>query len=245
MTLIVALQTSDDKIVMAADGMNVTFGDGLGSSSQYAYRNRKINPVKSTDWTMALSGLGSMSAFQKRLETEVDLGIRPPFDPHIEIGGPEYLNELIRLTRAVYADERNSKEPFSPTLLAGFDIERKPQVLAASLPRPGYFIAPKVFVLGAQEETATWIIRVLGGCCTTLEDVKKLAYFTIWQISKQDLRVGSIESGYPIDLCVMSAESPTHFEELSKLPSWMINWETNLQTCFMNALRAKEKGDSV
>lgn len=235
MTLIVALQTSDNRIVIAADGMNFTYGDGLGGSTeQYSYRNNKLIPVKGTNWTLAFAGVAALKVLHKRLETEIDVGVRPPFHSHINIGGPDYLDALICLSQDVY--HRGEEMPFCPTVLAGFDSDGKAQILVASLPRPGYFFAPGSFSLGAQETTSNWIMQTLGGACTTLENVKRLAYFTIWQISKQDVRVGKIESGYPIDLCVMSANSPTQFEEMNTVPGWMHSWETRLQESFSKAI---------
>jgi len=237
MTLIVALQTANNKMVLAADSMNLTVGDALGDSSdQYSYPCEKLYPVRRTNWTLPFAGVSGINSFHRQLETEVELGMRPPFDPHIEIGGPAYLNALIGISRSA-GNVAGEQMPFSPTLLAGFDIDGKPQVLAATLPRPGYCLAPRIFPVGAQETTANWIMRTLGGSCSDLEDVKRPAYFTIWQISKQDARVGKLESGYPFSLCVMSPSGPAQFEKLSVLPEWMVTWEDNLQTCFTRTMR--------
>jgi hypothetical protein len=238
MSLIVALRTTENEIVIAADSMNLTYGNALGDNwEQYAYPCEKLYPIKRTNWVLAFAGVGAINSFHKKLEAQVELGIRPAFDPHIEIGGPEYLNALSAMTRSA-GDAVEQEMPFSPTLLAGFGIDSKPQVLAASLPKAGYYLAPSIFPLGAQEPTANWIMRTLGANCSSLEDVKRLACFTIWQISKLDVRVGKVESGYPISLCVMSPDGAPQFETLSTIPPWMLASEKNLQECFALALRA-------
>lgn len=244
MTLIVSLQTADNKIVLAADSLNLTPTDALGDDrDNYCFARNKIHPVEHTRWVLVNAGSSSMGSFNKQLEAEVELGMRPAFDPHIEIGGPAYLNTLIQI--AITAGTPEKPMPPSPTFLAGFDIHGKSHVLVANPPMLGYSEAQSIHPLGAQETTAFWIMRILGSSCSDLEDVKRLAYFTIWQISKQDVRVGNPAAGYPISLCVMSSDSPAQFEELSTVPQWMSDWEHNLQECFVTTLRAREKGESV
>ncbi len=232
MSLIVAMQTLDKKIVVAADSLCLTYGNGLGDTTeQYAYYCEKLKRIAATNWILASAGF-SVDGFHSELEAEVETGRRPQFDCDIRIGGPIYLKALGDKIRFAAEGMPEEKLPYHPVMLAGFDSTRKPVVLGASLPKYGYFLAPTIYPLGAQEPTANWIMRTLGANCSGTEDVKRLAYFTIWQISKLDVRVGKLESGFPISLCVMSAEGHVVTEKLAALPEWMVTWEANLQTCF-------------
>jgi hypothetical protein len=226
----------DKGIVVAADSLCLTYGNGLGDLEQYSYRCDKLKTIAGTEWVLASGGF-SVDGFHSELEAEVGRGKRAPFDPDIRIGGPAYLKALGDKIRFAAKGIPKNKTPFHPIILAGFDSVGKPIVLAGSLPRCGYGVAPAIYPLGAQEPTAFWIMNTLGGSCSSLEEFKRLAYFTIWQISKLDVRVGKVESGFPISLCVMSPDGPLQLEELSTIPQWMATWEEHLQECFTRAMR--------
>jgi hypothetical protein len=52
-------------------------------------------------------------------------------------------------------------------------------------------------------------------CITSLQNLKKLIYFSIWQVSKFDARVGRPDVGLPITMCVMEAGKPPQHESMS------------------------------
>jgi hypothetical protein len=231
MSLIVALQTSENKIVLAADSLCMTTSNGLGEPEQYTYRCDKLNRVAGTDWLIAYAGV-SLDYLRRKINAEIASKARTPFNPNIEIGGPEYLAALSQELRST----PNGDKIFCPTILAGFGTDENPVVFGASLPRPGYSVAPSIYPLGAQEACAFWIMRSLGACCLTVESVKSLACFTIWQMAKMDARIGDVSSGYPISICVMSPREPIEIEHLDTVPEWMENWEEKMQNCFIGTV---------
>jgi hypothetical protein len=240
MSLIVAMQMLDKKIVVAADSLCLTYGNGLGDTTeQYPYGCGKLKRIAGTDWILASAGF-SVDGFHSELEAEIETGVTPQFNRDIRIGGPKYLKALGDKIRVATEGIPEERKPYHPMMLAGFDSAGRPAVLGASPPKHGYSLAQAIYPLGAQEPTAHWIMRTLGANCSSLEDVKRLACFTIWQISKIDVRVGRIESGYPISLCVMSAGEPVQTENLTALPGWMLTWEVNLQACFARTMQAPQ-----
>jgi hypothetical protein len=193
-----------------------------------------LYPVKGTNWVLAFAGWGGVETFYRALQSEVELGHVPAFDPHIEIGGLAYLTALMQK-----ATKAGGKMPQSPTILAGFDIDQQPYILAAVLPDGAPYKESRISARGAQNSTALWILNTLIGCCTSLEDVKKLAYFTISQVAKQELKVGGLEDGYAISMAVLESDKPNHYESLenSTLNGWLKDWETGLQKSFMEVIR--------
>jgi hypothetical protein len=210
MTLIVAFQTSDDRIVIAADGLKVEYN---GESNTPSTIN-KLCEVRTTNWILAFAGTSAVEAFYLRLQAEIELGHRQ-FDPHLEIGGPAYLNALTRMASEGVEAAPGKQMPPTTAILAGFDIARKPLLLATMLPAGGYWPIRESVAIGIQDSTAFWLLRTLGDICTTLDRIKKLAAFIIWEASGQDLRVGKPEL-YPINLCVMEANKPHEYQQVER-----------------------------
>jgi hypothetical protein len=230
MTLIVSIQ-HEGKIVLAADGMAYT---PASQNANVPYRKNKLFPVKGTDWVLGFAGWGGIASFHKRLEAEVDLDRIPHFDSHLEVGGFEYFNALRRIS-----EEQGKNMPPSPTLLAGFDINGKPLVISAVLPSGACYDAHEITAFGAQNSTALWILNTLLSCCGSLEDVKRLAYFTISQVAKHELQVGSLEAGYAISLCVLEPGKPIHSEQEngSALNGWLGEWQRKFQDSFKTSIK--------
>jgi len=230
MTLIVSMQ-HEDKIVLAADGMAHT---PASEQANVPYAVNKLFPVKGTDWVLAFAGWGGIESFHKRLEAEVELHHIPEFDPHLEIGGFEYFNALRRIS-----EEQGKGMPQSPTILAGFDLNNKPLVLSAVLPSGACYNADKITALGTQNSTALWILNTLFGACASLEDVKRLAYFTIYQVAKHELKVGSLEAGYTISLCLLEPGKRNPCEQInsSALNEWLGDWQQKFQDSFKMGIR--------
>ena len=228
-TLIVSMQ-HEDKIVLAADGMAYT---AASERADVPYAVGKLFPVKGTDWIFAFAGWGGIQSFHKRLEAEVETGQIPRFNSHLEIGGLDYLSALRHIA------EGQGKMQNSSVVLAGFDIYGKPLVLTASLPSGGSYPANKIDAFGAQNSTALWILNTLFDCCASLEDVKRLAYFTISQVAKHELKVGSLEAGYTISLCVLESGKRGPVEEIdsSALNGWLGEWHQKFQDSFRESIR--------
>jgi len=233
MTLIVSMQY-EGKIVMAADGMVYTQGS---SNANIPYPAEKLYPVKGTNWMFAFSGWGGVESLQKTIEAEVGLGHSPPFDLHLPIGGPLYLDALrVKAREGGVAFEAN-------VALAGFDLEGEPYILSTALPSGATYNLGKVAALGVQDSTAMWLMGTLYDCCTCLEDVKKMAYFVITQVAKQELKVGHPEH-YAISLAVLEngKQSQREHKKYHDLQGWIGDWESGLQRCFMRIIR--EQGNS-
>jgi hypothetical protein len=105
----------------------------------------------------------------------------------------------------------------------------------------GYHPIRESVAIGIQDLTALWLLRALSDCCTTLDRIKKLASFIIWEASGQDLRVGKPEL-YPINLCVMEANKPHEYQEINRasVNGWLKDWRENVQNCFVQALDRME-----
>jgi 20S proteasome alpha/beta subunit len=228
MTLIVSMQY-ENKIVMAADGMAFTHGS---DKVDIPYPTEKLFSVKGTNWILAFSGWAGVESCQKTIEAEVSLKQSPAFNPHLPIGGPLYLDAL----RTKAQEGGNILETHAA--LAGFDLEGNPYILSAVLPRGGTYNLWKIAALGVQESTAMWIMNTLLACCTCLEDVKRLAYFTITQIAKQEIKVGHPER-YAISLAVLENEKQPQREHkrYQDFQDWFGDWESGLQRCFISILR--------
>jgi hypothetical protein len=235
MTLVIAIRTAS-RVIVAADSLS--YNTDLETGANLPFAQNKLHSVAGTDWVMASAGNAVFDTLKREVETEIELGQRPPFDPHLEIGGPAFLRTLAEKAR----QENPVEIPQCWIALCGFDTKKKPLVLTANPPRPGYMVTGQITALGAQWPTATWILNLLAGSCPTIEAARKLACFTIWQISKQELKVGTIEAGYPISSCVLEYGKPAHFGETSReaLDGWLAEWEQSLQDCFMQAIKRIE-----
>ncbi len=223
MTLVVSLQ-HERQLVLAADGMG--YYSAVGGS--YAYPTHKLYPVADTGWIFAFAGSGEVKVLHGRLETELKRGDFK-VDPSIEIGGVDYLNRLGRLYEA---------KDKSVALIAGFDSNSQPKVLSKDL--PGSISEwGGIGAIGAQRATALWMMNTMAPCCSSLEEVKHLACFTIWQVSRKELTVGSPERGYVVSLCVLDADRSPQWEELgeSAVSAWMHAWLQKLQDAFKQSLK--------
>jgi hypothetical protein len=238
-TLIVAVCTADDSIIIGADSL-VYLADEINNLNP-SFAENKLWNIRQANWTLACAGSDIVGAFYKRIEAEVELGQRPPFDSHLEIGGPAYLNALTALafeTQNV-APDRNMLP--TTVLLAGFDLKNKPYLLQTQLPMGGYFAPPGgVAILGAQDAVVWWMLSTLGACCDTSEAAEKLICFTIWQASKRDMRLGRPEADFPISLCVMEAGKPNRHKRFdrSAVDTWMKDWEAQLRNCLLRTINA-------
>lgn len=231
-SLLIAIRTKSE-VILATDGLSLQ--TDMHTGADVPFPSKKLHTIAGTSWVMVSVGHGIFDTFSKELEAEVELGQRPAFDVHLEIGGPAYLRSL--------RDKAREANPYGDipqcwVVIAGFDRDNNPLILSANPPLPGYSIAEPITTLGAQWPTAAWILHLLAGSCTTVDALQKLACFTIWQISKQELKIGSIEAGYPIYSCILKVGESPHFEEMSRaaLDGWLTNWEEELQTCFMEAI---------
>jgi hypothetical protein len=167
-TLIVALRTEDGKIIIGADGL--VYVNDQANNLNPTFPTNKLLSVRRTDWKLAYAGSNVVEAFSKRIEAEVELGQRSPFDPHLEIGGPAYLNALNILASEAERAAPDRKMPTTTVLLAGFDIDKNPYLLQSQLPHGGYFTPPGGYaVLGVQDAIVWWLLLALGPCCETNE----------------------------------------------------------------------------
>src|ERR1035441_10808499 len=160
MSLFVSVKT-DRHIVLASDGLSLS--SASNDQAQFTVPTKKLHLVKGTNWVTAAVGHAVFDAFEKRVESEIELGQREPFDPHLEIGGPDYLNALVTMAHRAGASVSLAGFPQSWIALAGFDIHDKPLVLTANPPRPGIVPGNQIEAFGAQLQTALWIIHHLAG----------------------------------------------------------------------------------
>jgi hypothetical protein len=190
---------------------------------------------------MVSVGNSGFDIFKQELEAEIAVGQRAPFDSHLSIGGPALLRALRQ--KAIQIGSPETGFPLSWVALAGFDLQNKPLILTANLPLLGYSVVTEPIVaMGAQFPTAAWILYTLAESCTSIETLRKLAVFTIWEMSKRELKIGRIEAGYPIHSCVMEFGKPQQFAEASsaELDIWLKDWEQGLRDCFTGVIEAME-----
>jgi hypothetical protein len=214
MTLVIAISDSQS-IIVAADGM----GYVEQGTAAMPYRTDKLCAVPTTNWVMGFAGAVGLAGLRAALDTKLRAG-EVKLDPRFEIGAIEYVSALSRLGTA------NG----TSVLLAGFDSNNHPQILVSS-PFPA--TPHPQTVIGAQQATARWILTTLSPACSTLEDYKKLAYFTIWQTS--DLKIGKPEIGYPIGLAVLTPNLPPDFLQPAfheVIPKWL----EHMQSAFRQSL---------
>jgi 20S proteasome alpha/beta subunit len=238
MSLFVAIKT-DNQIVLASDGLSLS--SASNDQIQFTLPAQKLHLIKDTNWVIASVGHAVFGAFEQRLESEIELGQREPFDPHLEIGGPDYLNALVSMAHRAATSAAIAGLPQSWIALAGFDIHNKPMILTANPPRAGIVLGNPIEAFGAQFPTALWILHHLVGSCAELEDIRRLACFTVWELSKHEILIGSPEAGYPITSCVMETGELPQFKETSRtdMDGLLKDWETTLQTCFARAIEIK------
>jgi hypothetical protein len=236
-SLIVAIRT-DSQIILAADSLSLEGDAHTGADVPFSVC--KLHRVAGTDWIMASIGHAAFDTFKREIEAEIALGQRPAFDPHLSVGGPMLFRALREKAREAGAPDSNF--PQSWVILAGFDLENKPLILSANPPLLGYRVAEPITVLGAQWPTASWILYTLAASCGTIEMVRKLAVFAVWEISKRELKVGSIEAGYAIHSCVMEFGKPHEFIETTSadLDVWLKEWETGLRDSFADVIEKVE-----
>lgn len=235
MTLIVSMQY-EGKIVIAADGMAYTQGE---NNANIPYPTDKLHQVKSTDWICTFSGWGGVQSFQRAIESEIEAGYSPPLDSRLPVAGPAYLEAL-----SAKAREGVPKQS-AHVALAGFDLEGKPYILSRVIPNGGTYSLPPIAALGVQESTAAWLMNTLFPCCESLEDVKRLACFAIFQVAKQEIKVGRPEY-YGISLAVLENGKPTQRQQktYAEMLNWLNGWEQGLQRCFMSIIQCQIKGNS-
>ena len=232
MTLIVSMQY-EGKIVIAADGMAYTQGDG---NANIPYPTEKLHVVKGTEWISVFSGWGGVESYRTAIESEIELGHFPPFDSHLPIGGPLYLNALRTKAR------EDGQQQSAHVAVAGFNLDGQPYILSAVLPKGATYNLAPIAALGVQDSTAMWLMNTLLACCKSLEDVKRLAYFTVFQIAKQEIKVGHPEH-YQISLAVLENGKQPQRERnrYSDIRNWLNGWERGVQQSFMDAIKDRSK----
>jgi hypothetical protein len=195
------------------------------------YATDKLHLVKDTNWISTFSGWAGIQSYQNAIEAEIELGHAQPFDPHLPVGGPAYLNAL----RNRAHDTGQSQN--TQVVIAGLDMDGNPYTLSATLPNGGPYCPSAIAAFGVQDSTAVWLMSTLFPSCESLEDVKRLACFAIFQIAKQEIKVGHPEH-YRISLAVLEngkqpqRESKTYSEMLK----WLDDWERNMRSCFMSVI---------
>ena len=239
LTLIIAVQTTDDKIVIGADGLLLSYSPD--TDAQVAFPTNKLYSVKGTDWILAFAGESILETFYRTIEAQVELRQRPPFDPHIEIGGIAYLNALQSAVLETQRSTPGRTMRDTTVILAGFDLNKKPCVLQAIIPRGGCYLAPGALAIaGATGPSmiAHWLVVSIQKCRTSVQTLKKLIYFSIWQVSKFDTRVGRPDVGLPITTCVMEAGKPPRYESISsgEITAALGDWESGLQEYVIRTL---------
>jgi hypothetical protein len=234
MSLFVSIQT-EEQIILASDGLRLS--SASDDQAEITLPANKLRLIKDTNWVCASVGHAVFDVFEKRIASEIELGYRQPFDPHLEIGGPDYLNTLIGMAHQT-AKAGMTGLPQAWIALAGFDIHDKPIVLTAHPPQAGNAFADPITALGSQWPTAAWLLYLLTPSCQTVEEIRRLACFTVWQLSRHEIKIGSPETGYPITSCVLEAKKPPQFSEVNRadLDTWLADWEDHLQTSFMQAI---------
>ena len=239
MTLIIAVQTTDDRIVIGADGLLLSYS--IDTDAQVAFPTNKLYSVKRTDWILAFAGASILETFYRTIEAEVELGQRPPFDPHIEIGGIAYLNALQAIVLETQKSTPGITMSDTTVILAGFDLDKKPYLLQAVIPKGGFYRAPGALAIAGgngPSMIAHWLVVSMRKCITSAQNLKKLIYFSIWQVSKFDARVGRPEVGLPITLCVMEAGKPPQYESISldEIGAALGDWESGLQEYLLRTI---------
>jgi hypothetical protein len=242
MSLVIAVK-HDDKIVIASDTMGFTTGAG---DANVPYLTRKLYQVQNTDMIVGGAGSGVLESLVRTIEAA-----GKHFQNHIYNGGLPYSTELHELAKGqgFWDSAKRQYIPMMTTyvVIAGFDSQGRPGILRTTLPQQqrGALDNATGIVLGAQWEVAHWIIETLRPCCVTLDHVKRLVHFTIWQIGKHELKVGSPENGYPIDICTLEFGKSPVFESYGITALTRLrDWRKNLQECFMQVIK-DEKGEGV
>jgi hypothetical protein len=243
MTLIIAIPTPDDRIIIGSDGLIQSYD--RNTDSNLGLSTNKLYRVEHTDWVLAFAGDSALAVFHKQIEAELKLGQRRPFDPHIDIGGPAYFNALSEIAFKAMQSAPGTTMNETRALLAGFDINNKPYLLESTIPKGGFHNSPggwSVIAATGPAIIATWLLLGMQKCYTSIEAIKKLICFMIWQVSRTDMRIGRLDAGYPITLCVMEAGKPPQYESRrwEDLDRYLCDWESHLQACLMRAIDAIE-----
>ena len=231
MTLIVSIKTKDS-IILAADGMGYTHGEDQGNIPYHALKLHRAN----TAWVIAFSGSAAVEVQHQALEAEISKGSESAVvDSNIDIGGPDYIEKL---RAKIPKDVMKEKTTLT---LAGFTPDGRPRVFTAIFPVGPIINAPDVSAHGAQKGTAQWILNMFSGGCTTNEQFRDLAAFSIWQIANQELTVGRMELGYRLSCCILKAGCPSPspiIEQLEITPTLarMNNGLKSLQDAFSSFL---------
>ena len=207
MTLIVTLQT-ENEIVMAADGMGYSQGDG----SSIPYAAQKIHKANNR-WALAFCGWAGIEVYRRQLEAELAANTFS-FDTDIDIGGPEYLRALHKKFAIDYTPQNGS----SKAILAGTGTDG-PQVIVGEMTRIAdsdklglsLVEAPKVRAFGSQSSTAQWILNAFVDCCKTRDELVTLASFAIWQVAQQELTQGQLPR-YGLSTAILSRTEPPEIE---------------------------------
>jgi len=236
MTLIVSIKTGDS-IILAADGMGYTHGEDQGN---IPYQALKLLPAN-TAWVIAFSGSAAVEVQYQALEAEISKGCIL-IDSNIDIGGPDYIEKL-----RAKIPEKIARENTTLTL-AGFNPRGTPRVLTAIFPDRASNYASDISAHGTQKGTAQWILNMFSGGCTTSEQLRDLAAFSIWQVANQELAVGQMERGYHLSSCILKAGSPPPpvIERLEIGPTLarMNNGLKSLQDAFASFISTTRLADS-
>lgn len=236
MTLIVSIKTKDS-IILAADGMGYTHGEDQGNIPYHAI---KLHPAN-TAWVIAFSGSAAIEVQHQAIEAEISKSSkRAMVDSNIDIGGPNYIEKLrARIPKHVVKEK-------TTLTLAGFTPDGKPRVLTAIFPIGQTIHAPNVSAHGAQKSTAQWILNMFSGNCTTNEQLRDLASFSIWQVANQELTVGQMERGYHLSSCILKAGCLPTIEQLEITPTLarMNDGLRSLQDAFASFLSTRRIADS-
>jgi hypothetical protein len=191
MTLVLAARHCEH-VLIAADGMAYHHQ----ADSDYSFSSEKLHQVVDYGWIFCFSGEGRAKTAAHKIDEEIRAQIWAAPSPSIVRGGDAYLQRVKELTQGI----RNTS-----FMLVGHDDRREAKVMSTSSEEQGISgLAEFPFAIGAQRATALWMLKLLLPCCTSLEQAKRVMRFTIWQVAKSEIKVGALELGYRIGLCVLS-----------------------------------------
>ena len=202
MTLALAARHCEH-VLMAADGMAYRHQ----RDSDYPFSTEKLHRVEKYGWIFCFSGEGRAKTAAQQIDEEIRANKWSAPSVSIVSGGNAYLQRVKELTQGI----RNTS-----FMLVGRDDREEAKVMSTSSEEEGISeVAEFPFAIAAQRATALWMLRVLLPCCTTLEQAKRLMCFTIWQAAKSDIKVGALELGYRIGLCVLSPDVRPDFADIA------------------------------
>ena len=208
MTLIVTIQT-DTHIVIAADGMAYSGGDG-GSTPYHA---KKLQ-VANKSWVFGFTGYAGPAPLHAEVEAEIAAG-RLILDTDLDMSARPYFEAICRKMENTYVppDLRGAM------ILAGRGhgglVVKKAEIRKVdNRVQFSLLESDEVTGYGSKSSTAKAIIEMFIKCCPSPETLEELAIFSIWRVALQELTVGRMENDYEISTCILGPDDPPQIKNL-------------------------------